>query len=141
VLVYFTDRRKDATPPVRSAIEILQLVERLNKQRRDEGALEFQVGIGLHMGEIMLINVGGKRRTVHTVLGEPAAVVRALQASAPGGEILVTQEVARDLDGGIPLEAGLEVTAKGQDPPVQVMRVMVDDLEEAPEDLDPPTLT
>jgi PAS domain S-box-containing protein len=140
-LVYFAGRNQSCSAPVQSAIELLRRIDHLDARRRREGLPGLQVGVGLHVGEVLLLHVGGQRRTVHTVVGEPAAVARALQAAASAGELLVTDAVARDLDERFELEPGLPVRVKGHPAPVPALRVNLDVELESPEDLDPPTLT
>jgi len=140
VLVYFAGRGQTCRAPVESAIELLRRIERLDNRRRSEDQPGLQVGIGLHVGDLLLVNVGSSHM-VNTVLGEPAAVARALQAAAGAGEILITDEVAADLGDHFELEPGLPVTVKGHPAPLPALRVKATLEIEAAEDLDPPTLT
>jgi PAS domain S-box-containing protein len=140
VLVYFTGRDQTCAAPVESAVEVLRRIEGLDRRRRRDGKPGLQVGLGLHVGEVLLVNVGGKRRMVHTVLGEPAVVARTFQAAAGPDEILVTDAVARDLDDRFELEPGLPVQIDGQ-AEIPAQRVIVDLALESDEDLDPPTLS
>jgi len=141
VLVYFAGNKQTCAAPVESAVELLRRIERLDARRRREKLVGLQVGLGIHVGEVLLINVGGQRRTVHTVLGEPAAVARALQAAAGVGELLVTSAVAHDLDDRFELQPSLPVQVKGHAEPIPALRVSLDLELDSPEDLDPPTLT
>jgi len=140
VLVYFTGRDQTCGAPVESAVEVLRRIEGLDRRRQREGKPGLQVGLGLHVGEVLLVNVGGRRRMVHTVLGEPAVVARAFQAAAGPDEILVTDAVAGDLEGRFELEPALPIKIDGHTD-LAAQRVVVDLALESDDELDPPTLT
>jgi class 3 adenylate cyclase len=141
ILVYFANSKQDCATPVRSAAELCQRMDRVNRRRAEEGIPQFQIAIGLEVGEVLLVNVGGKRRMVHTVLGEPAVVARALQDAAAPGEILITKELSRDLGHSFAVEEALPATVKGYRDPLPTRRIKdVYEDDEDEEDLDPPTL-
>ncbi len=52
-----------------AAIETLRRVEELNRQRASEGRAQFRIGIGLHLGEVILGNVGAADRLDFTAIG------------------------------------------------------------------------
>ena len=114
IMTYFAAKRQDCITPVRAAIELCQRLRRLSVQR---GNLlqPLETGIGLHMGEVLVINVGGRRRMVHTVLGEPTEVATALERAAKPGQILLSPEVARGLARRIAVEQGPRVRLKSRD--------------------------
>jgi len=64
---------------------------------------------------VLVINVGGRRRMVHTVLGEPTEVATALERAAKPGQILLSPEVARGLARRIAVEQGPRVRLKSRD--------------------------
>ena len=115
VMSYFAGRQQDYLTPVRAAMELGQRLARLNARRLQQGQLELPVGIGLHVGQVLVVNVGGHRRMVHTVLGEPTEVAVALQKAARPGEILLSPELAAGLDDSTPLEHGPRVRIKSRD--------------------------
>jgi len=140
VLVYFAGNNQTCRAPVESAVELLRRMERLELRRICDGLPGLQVGVGIHVGEVLLVNVGGQRM-VNMVLGEPAAVARSLQAAAGADEILITDAVARELDDHLELDPSLPVIVKGYPAPLPAFRIKTTlELEDADE-LDPPTLS
>ena len=125
MMVYFASRRQDCITPVRAAIE---LCRRLGRLRAGDQQQALQTGIGLHMGEVLVINVGGRRRMVHTVLGEPTEVATALERAARPGEILLSPEVARGLARRIAVEQGPRVRLKSRDLVLKPVRVAPSEL-------------
>lgn len=144
VTVYFPCTDRDRAAAVRAAMELRQRVNRLNATRLGRGKRHLEVGIGLHVGEVLVLNIGGRRRMVHTVLGQPIMVARALQKAARPGEILVSRALAQRLGKGeLTFKPGPRVRMVRQDQIIRTMRVLPPDLDpkDTAEDLDPPTLS
>ncbi len=125
MLVYFDNLRETCTPAVKAAVELLARLEGVNQRREERKLPRIDVGVGIHVGEVLVANVGGKRRMVHTVVGDAALVAQALQEVASGGEILVTSEVAKSVE-GFKLENGPVVSVDGQAQPIEAFRVAFD---------------
>ena len=143
VTVYFPCDEHDRTAAARAAMELRERVNRLNAARLGRGKRHLEVGIGLHVGEVLVLNIGGRRRMVHTVLGDPIMVARALQKAARPGEILASRALAQRFgEDELSLEPGPRVRMVRQDHIVRTVRVLPPDLDprDTAEDLDPPTL-
>lgn len=142
VLVYFANRNQECLTPVNSAVELGRRMIRLNAVRKQENRPPFSVSISLHTGDVLLVNVGGKRRMVHTVLGEPAEIAWALLSSAGPEEILITREMAKQLNDKTGLEPGPSVTLPNGEQ-VSSLRIVSPEIvgEAETQELDPPTLT
>jgi PAS domain S-box-containing protein len=126
VLVYFDSLRGACGPAVKAAIELVGRLEAVNQQRAGRGLLPIHVGIGIDVGDVLVANIGDKRRMAHTVIGEAALVAQALQEVASGGEILVSAAVAKAAGEGVVIENGPVVSVKGHSQPVEVFRVAFD---------------
>jgi adenylate cyclase len=83
-----------------------------------------EVGIGLDYGEAFVGNVG--RRSLHdfTAIGDVVNVAARLQGEAAGGEILVSDRLAKHL--GEPVGERVELTLKGKADPVVAYRSSVE---------------
>jgi PAS domain S-box-containing protein len=123
VLVYFDSLRGACGPAVKAAVELIGRLETANRQRADRKLQPIHIGIGIDVGDVLVANVGDKRRMAHTVVGEAALVAQALQEVASGGEILVSANVAKAAGEGVVLENGPVVSVKGHDRPVEAFRV------------------
>ncbi len=143
VTVYFPWSERDRDAAVRAAVELRQRINRLNVMRFGRGEANLEIGIGVHVGEVLVLNIGGRRRMVHTVLGDPILVARALQKAARPGEILVSRVLARRFpEGTHAFQPGPRVRMVRQDQIVRTVRVAAPDVDprETAEDLEPPTL-
>ena len=114
MMVYFAARNQDSVTPVRAAVDLHRRLRTLHRRRLEQGQPGLQAGIGLHLGEVLVVNVGGRRRMVHTVLGEPTEVATALERAAQPGQILLSPEVAAGLDKRIAVDPGPRVRLKSR---------------------------
>jgi adenylate cyclase len=75
---------------VRSALAMINDVADLHELLPPEQCLLY--GIGVHTGSAILGNVGSPRRKEFTVIGDTLQFAKTLQESAPGGEVLISEE-------------------------------------------------
>ena len=85
------------------------------------GGPEFEVGIGLDFGEAFIGNIGDGGVHDFTAVGDVVNTASRLQSQAAGGEVVVSDRVARFLD-PIPGVAE-EMALKGKQLPVLARRV------------------
>jgi len=91
--------------PCREAFEaaraMLAFVKELNAQFRAEGEAPMEIGIGLHVGEAVIGHVGSSARHDYTAIGDVTNVASRLESltKEAGYKVVVSQEVARRLDG------------------------------------------
>ncbi|MBK6848266.1 MAG: protein kinase [Proteobacteria bacterium] len=110
VLVYFAQPRDSCTAALRAAQTLCRDAAVFNRQRLLRGEPALPIGLGLHVGEILLLNVGSDEWMAQTIVGEAAALTRALQRAAPAGEILLSAAAAAAAVGAAPLAEGPKVS-------------------------------
>ncbi len=64
---------------VRAALNILDTVERLNRDSQDPALRELRVGIGIATGDVVAGNVGGEHKVEYTVIGDAVNLASRLQ--------------------------------------------------------------
>ena len=69
----------DARHAVRAALDMLQEVERLNRENRP-GWPRLEIGIGLHTGALTVGNVGARNRLEYSVIGETVNLASRLES-------------------------------------------------------------
>jgi adenylate cyclase len=116
----------DADRAMHAAIEMLEALQRLNREWRAQGRPELQIGIGLNFGEAFAGNIGSERRLEFTVIGDTVNTASRLCSAAGGGEILLSEEFRRALSASPPaLREVPPLELKGKSQPVPVYSVVL----------------
>jgi adenylate cyclase len=84
---------KHTEQAVRAALHMQGAMTALNATRQARGQLTFEVGIGVHCGEVIHGFIGLAERREFTVIGYTVNQTSRYCAGAPGGEVLISPEV------------------------------------------------
>jgi adenylate cyclase len=83
------------------ALEMQQAMKTLNERIRGNGLPSLQMGIGVNSGEVVVGNIGSESRAKYGIVGAPVNLTQRIQATAKGGEIVLSGpayvHVAKDL--------------------------------------------
>lgn len=107
---------------VRAAISIQEKVHEVHKEFPEQFRLEF--GIGIHSGEALLGLVGTQKRIEYTAIGDSVNVAKRLQENAKPGQILISQEAVKLLDGEVELRPLAPMIVAGKEQPLEVYEVL-----------------
>lgn len=55
---------------VRTAVDMIKRLEKLNARLRDEGKIELQIGVGINTGPMIVGNIGSSKRLDYTLIGD-----------------------------------------------------------------------
>jgi class 3 adenylate cyclase/Tfp pilus assembly protein PilF len=87
VLAYF----RDAEAAADAALDAMELVERLNREREHLDERRLEIGVGLATGEVVEGNVGFAGKLEHTIIGTAVNAASRLVNVAKPGAVLVDQ--------------------------------------------------
>lgn len=111
---------------VRAAMQMQDAMARLNDLRETRGLRAIQVGIGVNSGELLAGYMGSSQAMNYTVIGDTVNVAARLCSIAAAGEVIISGDVVRALDGRMPLERLPPQALKGKSEAVELYRVLRD---------------
>ena len=85
----------------RTAVAMRQGSEELSKELTERFGRTVSFGIGIHVGEAVVGNIGSPERMDYTAIGDTVNTASRLESIAPGGTIYISREVAARLEGRI----------------------------------------
>ena len=81
------------------------------------------MGIGLHVGEVVVGNIGSEPRVKYGIVGSAVNLAHRIQGQAQGGEVVVSQSVYRLFHSEVTISRKFEARLKGIQDPVTLYAV------------------
>jgi len=117
--------KDDTLRAVGCAIEMLETLERFNRERQVEGKFPLAVGVGLNRGSVISGNIGSAKHMDYTVIGDAVNLASRLVDHAGESQILITRSVYKELAGSEFLCRKIEsLRVKGKKDPVEIYEVL-----------------
>ena len=113
----------DANRAISAAIEMQQVLAKLNEKWAALGRQPVNIGIGINFGEVFAGNIGSERRLEYTVIGDAVNTASRLCSKAGPGEIIISEPFYKALKKPPPVEALEPMQLKGKAQAVAVYRV------------------
>ncbi|RJR31351.1 MAG: adenylate/guanylate cyclase domain-containing protein [Desulfobacteraceae bacterium] len=102
ILVFFDPLGGPLIPSLREAVkcamDMQSAMKEFNEEMRKEGLPEFQMGIGVNAGEVVVGNIGSEYRAKYGIVGSPVNITERIQSLAGGGEVVVPENVLSFLE-------------------------------------------
>lgn len=86
---------------VRAAADMVAGSQALAKELMEQFGQSVSFGIGVHVGDAVVGNIGSPQRMDYTAIGDTVNTAARLEANAPGGTIYISRAVADCLEGRI----------------------------------------
>lgn len=117
--------KDDTLRAVGCAIEMLETLEKFNRERQVEGKFPLAVGVGLNRGSVISGNIGSAKHMDYTVIGDAVNLASRLVDHAGESQILITRSVYKELTGSEFLCRKIEsLSVKGKKDPVKIYEVL-----------------
>jgi adenylate cyclase len=110
---------------VQMALAMLKELERLNRKWAAEGKLQFDIGIGINTGEMIVGNVGSEKTLSYTVIGDNVNLGSRLESlnKEYNTHIIISDATRRNLKGSYNIKALGAVRVKGKTREVEIYEV------------------
>lgn len=108
---------------VACALDMQSAMGALNVNNVKDGLPAIQAGIGINSGTLIVGNIGSEKRKKYGAVGSPINVAFRIQAEALGGEIVVSPEVVKRLQGQINVKRKKIAQLKGLERPMELFCV------------------
>jgi class 3 adenylate cyclase len=110
---------------VRSALDMLALVDAFNQEQARRGAVEIRIGIGIAAGAVVAGFTGTQQRVTYTCVGEVVNLAAHLEQHTKviGRPILIDENTRAGLTSGIRVESHGSATLKSRSHPVALYSV------------------
>jgi adenylate cyclase len=124
LLVFFDPMENDVGISAHRALECsLEMQRELfqhNKDNSVQGLPQLEMGIGLHVGEVVVGNIGSATRTKYGIVGSAVNVTSRIQAVATAGEVVLSEPAYGLLAESVSVTSQYRVELKGIQQPVNV---------------------
>lgn len=108
---------------VACAIAMQNAMADVNKQNLAQGLPELEMGIGLNEAEVIVGNIGSKRRSKYGVVGSGVNMTSRIESYTVGGQILVSESVRKEAGEVLRIDDQMEVHPKGAETPFTIYNV------------------
>ncbi|NVM25550.1 MAG: adenylate/guanylate cyclase domain-containing protein, partial [Desulfobacterales bacterium] len=105
------------------AIEMQNAIKEVNEQNQDMGSPELEMGIGLNDAEVIVGNVGSRKRSKYGVVGSGVNMTSRIESYTVGGQILVSESVRKEAGEVLRIDDQMEVHPKGAETPFTIYNV------------------
>jgi adenylate cyclase len=124
LLVFFDPMENDVSLSAhRALICSLEMQRELFQHNKDNKAQELpqlEMGIGLHVGEVVVGNIGSSTRTKYGIVGSAVNLTHRIQAVAKAGEVILSESAYQLLAERVTVSSQYPVMLKGIQQPVNV---------------------
>ena len=105
---------------VKSAIEIQRKINEINQKEKNN----IFVGIGIHIGEVVMGNMGSPNRMDYTVIGDAVNTTSRLCSIAEPKKIVVSEDIYKNLKGKYKFSEPSEIKLKGKSVPLKIYELL-----------------
>ena len=116
------EKRADAA--LQAAIDIMEDIERFNQERKAQNLPIFEIGIGVHIGDVVVGNIGSSFRMDFACIGDTVNTASRLCANAASGEILASTAILAEAKRSYKTESIPPIQLKGKKDLFPVVRIL-----------------
>jgi adenylate cyclase len=126
ILVIFgapLQRPDDAQRAVACAVEMQLAMATVNDRNRQAGYPDVALGIGVNTGNMVVGNIGSKKRTKYGVVGSNVNLTARIESYTVGGQIFISENTLKACGDIVRLDNAMQVSPKGVKEPLTIYEV------------------
>jgi adenylate cyclase len=116
-------RPDDARRAVACAVEMQLAMASVNDRNRQAGYPEVALGIGVNTGNMVVGNIGSKKRTKYGVVGSNVNLTARIESYTVGGQIFISENTLKECGDIVQIENAMQVSPKGVKEPLTIYEV------------------
>ncbi len=124
IMAHFSGVHKEDTA-IATSIDIIKEINKLNKKRLKENLPIFEVGIGVHCGEVVIGNIGTDYRMDFACIGDTVNLTSRLCSSAKAGEILISKNLIEKTSKKHDYEKLEPIEVKGKAEKIEIVKMVI----------------
>ena len=124
IMAHFGGEQK-ADTTIETALQIMREILKLNDKRKKKNLPFFEIGIGIHGGDVVVGNIGSGFRMDFSCIGDAVNLSSRLCSSAKPGEILVSLDLFLQAKRKYKIENIPPISVKGKSKKIRVIKVLV----------------
>ncbi len=113
-------REDDARRAVACALEMQLAMREVNQRNQEAGYPPVAMGIGINTGEVVVGNIGSKKRTKYGVVGSNVNLTSRIESYTVGGQILISESTLNACGSVLRIDNQIEVMPKGVKKPTNI---------------------
>ena len=114
----------NADAALKCAISLQEAISRESSKRSEEGSPVVEFGIGIHLGDCIVGNIGSGSRMEYTVVGQAVNIASRIESLSGPAEILISEDLKEALHGEYRCSTPQQVLLKGIEAPVKILKVL-----------------
>jgi adenylate cyclase len=116
-------RPDDPRRAVACAVEMQLAMTSVNDRNRQSGYPEVALGIGINTGEVVMGNIGSKKRIKYAVVGRAVNLTARIESYTVGGQIFISESTLDECGDICRIDTALKVMPKGVKKPLTIHEV------------------
>lgn len=109
---------------VQAALDIVHGAAKVNERIKEKIGREVAFGVGVNCGPAVVGNIGCETRMDYTAIGDTVNTAARLEGKALGGQVVISENLRKRLEGRIITEPLGEMELKGKSEPLAVHAVL-----------------
>lgn len=113
----------DASRAVACALEMQNAMTAVNTRCKAKGYPEMKQGIGINTGDVVVGNIGSKKRIKYAAVGRNVNIASRIQSYTTGGQIYISERTKECCGDHLRIDGRMEMIPKGLSQPVTIYEI------------------